>query len=139
MEHHGLIGSAKIETIGGQESAFVSVEVVPSVAFHTKCDIEAPIEVEGVDGTIIDSVGIEIACKCGATYARHVLPLAESTVVIRGATGRIALSNFDGFSIATVFAIGRALGREDQIPAAVLRGVRASWTRVGRPSEPPTP
>ncbi|HEX4147202.1 MAG TPA: hypothetical protein VHY91_27140 [Pirellulales bacterium] len=138
MELHGLRGSAGIEPVGGDEFASVSVEVVPSDTFHIKCGLEAPIEVEAVDGTV-NPAGIEIACMSGARYARHVLPLAESTVVIRGAVGRIALANSEGFSIATVLAIGRALGRENQLPAAVFQGAAASWRPVGVPSDPPTP
>jgi len=137
MGLHGLTGSAEIERADREEFASVSVEVVPSGAFRIKCGLEAPIEVEAVDG-IVDPAGIEIACMSGARYARHVLPLAESTVIIRGAKGRVAVSSFEAFSIATVLAIGRALGRGGEVPAAVLHGARGSWQPARGRGDPPT-
>jgi len=83
--------------------------------------------VEALDDGVIAPEGIQIACMSGARYARHLFPLAESTILIRSATGRIAQRDFEAFSIATAVAIGRALGLESLIPATAFQGVCGSW------------
>jgi hypothetical protein len=127
-------GYAEIERFEGKAVASVWVEISRGAGFRVACDPSSSFQVEVLDGVIAPE-GIQVACMSGARYARHLFPLAESTILIRGAVGRIAQCDFEAFSIATVVAIGRALGLESRIPGTAFQGVFGSWNARSEASQ----
>jgi hypothetical protein len=119
-------GYAEFERLDGKAVASVSVVISRGEGFKVACDPSASFQAEVLDGLIAPE-GIQVACMSGARYARHLFPLAESTILIKGAAGRIAQCDFEAFSMATVVAIGRALGLENGIPVTAFQGVCGSW------------
>jgi len=117
----------KIRKVGGVGWATAMVEVVPSSTFQVKCDLLAPVQVQDLEGHPFPAQEIEITCMTGATYARHVVPLSRSRVILRAAQGTVAPRDIQAFAIATTLAIARALAAEDSIPAQVFQGDFASW------------
>jgi len=120
-------GSATIRKSDGVGEASVTVEILPHSEFHMKFDPLLPTEVFTPDGGAIEA---EPMCLSGARYARHILPLSKSRVVIRGAKGIIGRPlDYDALCIATILAIGVALEQEDLIPKQTFEGYGGLWER----------
>jgi hypothetical protein len=115
----------------------VAVEVVPGGGFRAKCDMMTPVDIRNLAGTTLEAPGIEVACMSAARYARHLFPPWDAWVVIREVSGRCASVSdaADGLAVATVLAIGRALGREGAIPVEAFRGVTCSWEPLPNANE----
>jgi len=103
------------------------VDVFPSDTFGMQFDAPSLSHVLFDDGTPMDPKPM---CLSGVRYARHLLPLAKSLVVVRQAKGFIALpEDGDGLSIAAVLAIGEAIHASELIPERTLVGFGGQWHR----------
>lgn len=119
--------SATVCKINGTGVASVTVELLPSDELEIRCNLTSPVQVDVTEGKPFESVEIEVICMSGARYARNVFHMSKSRIVIRAAKGAVAPLDIQAFAIATVLAIGRALGKEDLIPAKALEGTSGSW------------
>jgi hypothetical protein len=120
-------GSATIERIDGKSTVSMWVETQDSGVFRATGDPKCLVEVTATNQGAIDRRGVLVGCMSGARSARHFLPIAQSTVVIKRVKGHIAQTDVLGISIATVAAIARALGREDLLPPDLFQTFLGDW------------
>ena len=120
--------SGKVCKVGGNGQVSVTVEVVAGGGFSAVCELTPPVDVHDLEGKPFEASGIEVMCKSGARFARHFFPPWDARVVFRAASGCVSeLDIGEALGVATVLAIGRALGRENSIPAKAFEGAFGSW------------
>ena len=131
--HTMSLYSAKVCKMTGRGNAAVVVDVRRCRGIHAAWQLLAPPQVTALSGEHVSATEIETICRSGIDRACELLDVTDSKFIILAAKGRIAsLADLDGFALATMAAVGRALGREDSISEAALVGAGGPWERVWR-------
>ena len=113
--------SAKVCKMTGRGNAAVVVDVRRCRGIHAAWQLLAPPQVTALSGEHVSATEIETICRSGIDRACQLLDVTDSKFIILAAKGRIAsLADLDGFALATMVAVGRALGREDSISEVAL-------------------
>lgn len=121
-----MIGKAYISKVNAQGNVFVCLDILPAEFFQMNCKPLMQSKMIITDGTVVDP---EAMCISGVRYAKNIFPLSNSLIVILTVTGIVESQNLDAISIATVLAIGDALGREDLIPKTIFSGYNGCWEK----------